>query len=339
MGNTGTIKEIRPRYAIPGGEISIECDGFEATFGEHACFIGGEEAEIIAASSRRVLASVPEDADGHKAAFLQSGASSSNSVDLTIGKKLASELHNVANPAVDPKDGSIIATRSGSRGYQLANTLFRIEPDGFVDALPAEVMNPTGIAFSPTGDLYVSNRAAGEVYRIERGEDVLPYASGLGVATGIAFDGVGRLYVGDRAGTIHRVGDFGIAEKFAKIEPSVAAYHIAFGPDGFLYVSAPGLASHDAIYRVSPDGDVEPFVRGFGRPQGLAFDREGNLYAAACYGGMHGIVRISPDKKIEHFVAGNNIVGLCFGKAGEMIIATNDSIYSLPVGIPGTLLP
>ncbi len=43
-------------------------------------------------------------------------------------------------------------------------------------------------------------------------------------------------------------------------------------------------------------------------------------------------------RDIEMYVAGNNVVGLCFTRAGEMIIATNDSIYSLPVGIKGTLL-
>jgi len=33
-----------------------------------------------------------------------------------------------------------------------------------------------------------------------------------------------------------------------------------------------------------------------------------------------------------------NVVGLCFTRKGELIVATNDSIYSIPVGIYGTLL-
>jgi sugar lactone lactonase YvrE len=115
---------------------------------------------------------------------------------------------------------------------------------------------------------------------------------------------------------------------------------MAFGSDGRLYVSAPGLASSDAIHVIDKDGMVSTFFRGLGRPQGLAFDTEGNLYVAACYRGRHGIVRISPDgKSAEQFVAGNNIVGLCFTRNGDMIIATNDRVYSLPVGIKGTLLP
>lgn len=338
MGNAGIINSIEPKYAIAGGEISIECEGFEPVFGSSACYIGGEKAAITAASSKRVLANVPEGVSGEVAVVLESGTERSNSVDLVIGRKIAGDMHNVANPAVDPGDGSVIATKSGSRGYQLPKTLFRIEPDGYIDELPVEVVNPTGIAFSPSGELFVSNRAAGEIYTIERGENAVTYASGLGVATGIAFDSEGVLYIGDRSGTIFRIPELGMTETFARIEPSVAAFHLAFGPDGALYVSAPGLSSHDAIYRVEKDGTASKFIRGFGRPQGLAFDREGNLYAAACHSGMHGIVRITPEKKIEHVVAGNNIVGLCFGRSGEMFISTNDSVHALDVGIHGTLL-
>ena len=95
------------------------------------------------------------------------------------------------------------------------------------------------------------------------------------------------MYVGDRLGTIFCVSDFADVEVFAKLEPSVAAYHLAFGPDERLYVTAPGLASHDAVYAIDKNGEVSTFFRGFGRPQGLAFDSNGNLYIAACYQGQH----------------------------------------------------
>jgi hypothetical protein len=50
-------------------------------------------------------------------------------------------------------------------------------------------------------------------------------------------------------------------------------------------------------------------------------------------------VRITPDgEHAEMFVAGMNIVGLCFGRNGEMFVATNEAVYSLPLGIYGTLL-
>ena len=51
------------------------------------------------------------------------------------------------------------------------------------------------------------------------------------------------------------------------------------------------------------------------------------------------MVRISEGgESAEMLIAGNNIVGLCFTRAGEMVVATNDSVYSINVGIYGTLV-
>jgi sugar lactone lactonase YvrE len=214
-----------------------------------------------------------------------------------------------------------------------------LEKDGYLSEMSADVMNPTGIAFDQNGNLIVTGRADGEVYRINNDSDVLPIASDLGIATGLAFDENGAMFVGDRSGTVYRVHGFDIPDSFAVIEPSVSAYHLAFGLEGKLYVTAPGLSSFDAVYRIDKDGYDEIFYRGFGRPQGLAFDSEGNLYVAACLYGRHGIAKVDPKGETgEIFVAGMNVIGLCFTRKGELIAATNDAIYSLPIGIQGTLL-
>lgn len=340
MSKEPKIKAVRPANAIPGGEIEILVEGLQVEPGSGVvCLANGMQAPVMGASARRVVATMPDVDDSTAILQLESGGVETNGHVVTSGKLLANEMHIVANPAIDPSDDALILTRSGSRGQQLSNTLYRLETDGFLDELPVQLMNPTGIAFSPTGSMYVTNRSEGTVNRIDRGEEAVVVAADLGVATGIAFGPDGAMYVGDRSGTIYRVFEDGGKEVFAAIEPSVAAFHIAFGPDGRLFVSSPGFASHDYIYAVDNEGGVERFVRGLGRPQGLAFDKEGNLYVAACVKGRHGVVRIDPENsEIEHFIAGPNVVGLCFTRNGEMVVATGDSVYSLNLGIYGTLL-
>ncbi|MBK9216522.1 MAG: SMP-30/gluconolactonase/LRE family protein [Chloracidobacterium sp.] len=341
MSRAGKILGVEPSFAIAGGEVAVACEGFRAEHGSgHKVFVGGAECKISGASSSRVLVRVPNDAgEGLSRIHFELNGQRSELFPITVGKLLTDGMHIVANPAVDPSDDALVLTRSGSRGQHLDATLFRLEPDGYLDEMPESILNPTGIAFDREGQLFVTNRAQGEVYVVGRDGSSSVFATGLGIATGIAFDADDVMHVGDRMGTIWRVYDVGEAEAIATLDASVAAYHLAFGPDGRLYVTAPGLASRDAVWAVDRRGEVSEFFRGFGRPQGLAFDKLGNLYVAACYQGRHGIARITPDGKgCEQFVAGDNVVGLCFTRQGDMIVATSDSVYSLRCGIEGTLL-
>jgi hypothetical protein len=135
MSKAGRIISINPPYAIPGGEISIECEGFEIKQDEeYGVYFDGQKARLVGASSKRILAIVPEDFDSTDVSVqLENGGEKSEPARIVVGKKLAEDMHIVANPAIDPKDDSIILTRSGSRGQHLPVTLFRLEKDGFVD--------------------------------------------------------------------------------------------------------------------------------------------------------------------------------------------------------------
>ena len=78
----------------------------------------------------------------------------------------------------------------------------------------------------------------------------------------------------------------------ASVPPSVAAFHLAMGPDGDLYVSGPTLTARDHVYRVSLDGKVEVAWSDFGRPQGLAFGPDGALYIVEALSGASGLYRV-----------------------------------------------
>ena len=341
MRNGAKIVNIDPPYAIAGGEVVIDCTGFDTSApSQCAVFIDGSPAQIVALSPRRVLAIVPETKDGRVEVTLWSGDNPGEPAYLTVGKKLAGDLHPVANPAFDPEDGALFVTRSGSRGEELPVTLFRIDISGDVSEYSGDISNPTGIAFSPDGQMFVSSRLEGVVYKINPFKEAVAFARNLGVASGIAFDRNGMMHVGDRTGTIFKVNGIGEERAWTQIEPSVSAFHLAFGPDDSLYIAGPTVTSFDSIWRINPDGDLDVFFKGLGRPQGLAFDRQGNLYVAAALRGRRGIVRISPDgSEAKVIVAGVNLVGLAFSATGEMAVVSIDSVYSVSTQIKGTLLP
>jgi len=332
------IDRVTPAAAIAGGEVTLQGRGF-ADHGQRPPVVkfGEREAAVVVAADDFVVAQVPEGADGGSV-HLATRAGETSPVPIEIGVPLADNLHPVANPAVDAH-GNVYVTFSGRRGQKVPISLYKIDPQGVIKPFLSDLMNPTGLAFDSNGDLHVSSRSEGVVYRVTPDSRKTRFAEGMGIATGIAFDADENLYVGDRTGTLFKVGRDRQIFVFATLEPSVAAYHLAFGPDRQLYVTGPTTSSYDSVYRVNDSGQVAVFYRGLGRPQGLAFDVEGNLYVAASLQGRRGIVRIAPDGQAELVVSGPNLVGLAF-VAGGLVLATTNAVFHLgwPVaGLP--LLP
>ncbi len=326
------IVQVSPHAAIAGGEFQIRGKGF-AKSDRPRVMIGDVGAPIVIGSDSFVIARVPEGATAGEL-VIESGKQSSESWACDIGVPIADNLHPVGNPAIDAL-GNIYSTFSGSRGQKVPVAVYKIDLNFNMKPFLNDLMNATGLALDAEGLLYISSRYDGFIYQATPSGNVTVYVEGMGVATGIAFDRQRNLYVGDRSGTIFKINPERQVFVFATIEPSIAAYHLAFGPDGYLYVTGPTTSSFDCVHRVSDHGEVEVFYRGLGRPQGLAFDEGGNLYVAASIGGRKGVVRVTPEREAELFLSGPGIVGLAFAPSRALVVSTTNALYRVDVGIKG----
>ena len=94
MSRTINIIGIDPDYSIPGGEIAVESEGFTVTeLGTYGCYIGGQECRIVAASSKRILAIVPEGIEtAYTHLHLESPETSTNLTEIVVGERLVDDM-------------------------------------------------------------------------------------------------------------------------------------------------------------------------------------------------------------------------------------------------------
>jgi hypothetical protein len=328
------IDRVAPSAAIPGGEMTIYGSGFTSRHGARPVVRFGEaEAALSLASGHRLIARVPENATG-TTIQVANAQNQSQPFPVSVAYQIADNLHPVASPAVDAQ-GNIYVTFSGPRGQRVPVSLYKIGTNYAVKPYVTSLVNPTGLALGPDGDLYVSCRHDGTIHRVSRDGRAEQWVEGMGIATGLAFDRAGNLFVGDRSGTIFKINRSREIFVFATLEPSVAAYHLAFHPGGELYVSGPTTSSYDRVYRITQGGEVHVFYRGLGRPQGMAFDKDANLYIAASFAGHRGIVKISPQGHAEHVLSGPALVGLVLLASGRAILAANTALFTLDWNVRG----
>jgi hypothetical protein len=331
-GKDLTIRSVHPLSGVPGGEVLLECRGFKPE-SYSKVLLGDVEASIASASDDKIIIWLP-DSPKSLGLMLQTDDEVSDVFPFNLATRLATNLHPVTNPVIAP-DGTIITTISGARGQQVSQPLVRLSRRGDKVPCQCEIMNPTGLAFSKDGQLYISSRHEGAVFRYTNFEQLEIFAEDLGVPCGMVFDSKGFLYVGDRTGKIYRIDPSGRKEEFASLEPSISAFHLAIDAEDRLYVTGPTFSMRDSLFRFTKKGTAKRLVEGFARPQGLAFLPDGTLLISAGYQGKKGIFRYSPGRgSIQHYIAAPIMVGLAVA-GQDLFLASSHSIYWMP--LPGKI--
>ena len=184
-------------------------------------------------------------------------------------------------------------------------------PEGFTATVYGRVEGqPNVLTFGPDGLLYVGTMA-GEIFTLDEAGNAELYVDGFLAPAGLAFQpGTERLYVASRVVDLNEGGEAEVAVvEDGVITPLItglpccyvamhSANGIAFGPDGFGYVSVGGRADHGeilsgpnasqqderhpyeaSILRFSPDGTLlETYARGFRNAYDIAWDADGVLF-------------------------------------------------------------
>jgi sugar lactone lactonase YvrE len=325
-----SVTAVHPHLAIEGGRVTIEGAQFPVEGPRLPDVrVGDIPARVVYASPSAVSVIVPPGITESGRAPVRIEGVAGETPFIEVAAPLATGLHQVDNPAFD-REGNLYVTYSGTRGQQVPVSIFRVRPNGTRETFSSGIVNPTSMAFDRQGRLYVSSRFEGIVYRVATDGTTEPFATDLGVACGLAFGPDGSLFVGDRSGTVFRVSQDGHASAFASLPASVAAFHLAMGPDGAVYASAPTLSSYDAVYRISSDGTVSTRAAGFGRPQGIAFDASGTLHVVEALAGVSGLYRLPAGSAPELVLAGPGLVGVAFDPRGGVVVCSNDTAYRLP---------
>lgn len=328
------IDDVIPAAALPSGEIEL-VGAFLGphTAGPPSVYVDNHQARVGMSRPGRLVFRVPEEALTGLIEVRSPGGVS-NGVSLRIARELSSGLHPVTSPAVS-RSGMVYTTISGQRGKQTPVSVVRVSPDGRGTPFVTGILNATGLAFSPEGDLFVTSRAEGNVYRVDGAGESTLYAEGMGVATGAAFDQNGNLFVGDRSGTIFKIDPQRKIFVYATLEPSVSAYHLAVDASGTLFVTGPTLCSNDTVWAIDTHGQTRPWYRGLGRPQGLALATNGDIYVTACLHGHRGLVRITQSGEAALVLSGNQLVGVAFSPLGTTVLTTNEAVYDVDLGVEG----
>ena len=216
---------------------------------------------------------------------------------------------------------------------------------------------PAGLAFHPDGTLYVADEGDQwhGVLRVSPAGEITPWqqeyqGKPLNGANDLVFDSKGVLYFSDpwRSSVENPIGDFYRAFPDGRLEQLDTGLAFPNGvavsaDDRSVYLAETG---HNRIlrYAVSADGTVGERsvfaqLRGANGPDGMAFDRAGNLYVAHWGEGRVDVLGRDGNEVLAIEVPGKNPTNVAFGgDDGKTLVITEvetGALYRTRVSIAG----
>ncbi len=145
--------------------------------------------------------------------------------------------------------------------------------------------NPCRMAFDASGDLYVADLAAGQIFRVTPDGSRTLFSDDITDPRGVTFDAFSRLLVTTQTDSaVYAISADGQATKFFDV---VGASGIATGPDGSLWVAAVDSVHHfDAMGRHLESIDV---MSGGAAAFGIGFSPTGEVHISS-FGAIHKLV-------------------------------------------------
>ncbi len=215
-----------------------------------------------------------------------SGEVASNPYAFTIKGNTAYIVDAAANDILSVGlDGSNLKTFTVLPQQKITNPIFPTPAPGqqlppeqpSLDAISGgfEIQSvPTGAAFGPDGDLYVSELTGypfpvgkARIFRVTPDGDTTVYADGFTQLSGLAFDSVGNLYTlqygneplwkGVTDGSLIQIAPDGTRTTLLSGLGLESATALTVGPDGAVYVSSKGdRPKQGQVFRIDPTRKV-----------------------------------------------------------------------------------
>lgn len=197
------------------------------------------------------------------------------------------------------------------------SNIFKVDSGGTISnfvAAGSPGIDPFQMAFDFRGNLYTANNN-GTVSEITPGGTVSTFAT-IGAnfrPAGVALDGSGNLYLSsDSSGQIDKITPGGSVTLFATVAGASALGDLAFDAAGNLFVGNTYVNGN--IYKITSGGSASLFATTPTEAYGLAFDRNGNLFASDVDSGF--IYEVTTDGQVSTFASGDLWTGLAFDQNG-----------------------